>query len=100
MSRQQNKQPILRNGKKIFEVDCIIADQTHNVKLVLLEEVINQVHCGKSYLFRGLTTRVFDDVKYLSTNEATTIIKNRKMTLQMSIQHQTKSKTPVLRENV
>ena len=76
MSKQQNKQPILRNGKKIFKVDCIIADQTHSIKLVLWEELINQVDCGKSYLFRGVTTRVFDDVKYLSTNEAT-IIENK-----------------------
>ena len=76
MSKQQNKQPILRNGKNIFKVDCIIADQTHSIKLVLWEELINQVDCGKSYLFRGVTTRVFDDVKYLSTNEAT-IIENK-----------------------
>ena len=35
MSEQQNKQPILRNGKKHFKVDCIIADQTiTSIKLV------------------------------------------------------------------
>lgn len=73
ISKQQNKQPILRNGKKIFKVDCIIANQTHSLKLVLWERLINQVDCGKSYLFRGITTRVFDDLKYLSTNEATII---------------------------
>lgn len=57
-----------------------LADQTHSIKLVLWEEVINQVDCGKSYLFRGLTTRVFDYVKYLSTSEATIIEKKDKIT--------------------
>ena len=80
MNKQQNKHHILRNGKEIFKVDCIIADQTHSIKLVLWEEVINQVDCGKSYLFRGLTTRVFDYVKYLSTSEATIIEKKDKIT--------------------
>lgn len=75
-----NKQHILRNGKEIFKVDCIIADQTHSIKLVLWEELINQVDCGKSYLFRGLTTRVFDYVKYLSTSEATIIETKDKIT--------------------
>lgn len=75
-----NKQHILRNGKEIFKVDCIIADQTHSIKLVLWEEVINQVDCGKSYLFRGLTTRVFDYVKYLSTSEANIIETKDKIT--------------------
>lgn len=79
MNKQQNKQHILRNGKEIFKVDCIIADQTHSIKLVLWEEVINQVDCGKSYLFRGLSTRVFDYVKYLSTSEATITVKKDKI---------------------
>ena len=80
MNKQQNKQHILRNEKEILKVDCIIADQTHSIKLVLWEEVINQVDCGKSYLLRGLTTRVFDYVKYLSTSEATIIEKKDKIT--------------------
>ena len=80
MNKQQNKHHILRNGKEIFKVDCIIADQTHSIKLVLWEEVINQVDCGKKYLFRGLTTRVFDYVKYLSTSEAIIIEKKDKIT--------------------
>ena len=80
MNKQQNKQHILRNGKQIFKVDCIIADQTHSIKLILWEEIITQVDCGKSYLFRGLTTRVFDNVKYLSTSEATIIEKKDKIT--------------------
>lgn len=81
MNKQQNKQQIVRNGKKeIFKVDCIIADQTHSIKHVLWEEVINQVDYGKSYLFRGLTTRVFDYVKYLSTSESTIIEKKDKIT--------------------
>ena len=80
MNKQQNKQHILRNGKQIFKVDCIIADQTHSIKLILWEEITTQVDCGKSYLFRGLTTRVFDYVKYLSTSEATIIEKKDKIT--------------------
>jgi hypothetical protein len=73
MSKQENKQPILKNGKKIFKVDCIIADETDSIKLVLWEELISQVESAKSYLFRGVTSRVFDDVKYLSTNDSTII---------------------------
>ena len=37
------------------------------------EELISQVESAKSYLFRGVTSRVFDDVKYLSTNDSTII---------------------------
>ena len=36
--------------------------------------------CGKSYLFKGLPTRVFDYVKYLNTSEATIIEKKDKIT--------------------
>ena len=73
MKKQESKQPIIKNGKKIFKVDCVVADETDSIKLVLWEKLIDEVECGKSYLFKGVTCRIFDDVKYLNTNYNTTI---------------------------
>ena len=73
MSKQQEKQLIISNGKQLMKVDCMIADTTDTIKLVLWEDLIDKVDCGKSYLFQAVKIRVFDDAKYLSTNESTII---------------------------
>jgi len=39
MSKNENKQVIIRNGKKLMKVDCIVADETDSMKLVLWEEL-------------------------------------------------------------
>jgi len=50
-----------------------VADETGYGELVLWENTINQVARGKSYHFKNVTVRIFDDEKYLNTNEPTTV---------------------------
>jgi hypothetical protein len=49
----------------------LVADQTNSIKLVLWENHIDGIHTGKSYHIRNLKVRIFDDEKYLNTNEST-----------------------------
>lgn len=71
MNKQHNTQLIHKLGKQLMKADCIIADNTESIKLVLWQDLINKVECGKTYLFQDLKVRVFDDAKYLNTNEST-----------------------------
>lgn len=73
MNKQHNTQLIHKLGKQLMKADCIIADNTESIKLVLWQDLINKVECGKTYLFQDLKVRVFDDAKYLNTNESTAI---------------------------
>lgn len=50
-----------------------MADETESAKLVLWDNTINKVARGKSYHFKNVTVRIFDDEKYLNTNESTTV---------------------------
>jgi DNA-directed RNA polymerase subunit RPC12/RpoP len=54
-------------------VDSLVADPTDCIKLVLWENAIDQVKEGKSYHIENCKVRVFDDLKYLNTNEFTKI---------------------------
>ena len=73
MSKQlKNKQAILRNGKKILR---LIVSKPIKLTASNLFSGRKSSTKLKLYLLRGLTTRVSDDVKYLSTNEATIIEK-------------------------
>lgn len=73
-SKEQNKQPIFYKGKQLMKADCIIADHTESlIKVTLLERLTDVVECGKTYKFKNIKIRSFNDVKYLSTNEETTI---------------------------
>ena len=46
---------------------------TGSTKLVLWEEVIDKIHSGKIYHIQGLTVRIFDDKKFVNSNEATVV---------------------------
>lgn len=72
-TKQENKQPVLKNGKTSYKSDCIVSDSTESIKEVLWEQAIEQVETGKSYHFQNLTIRCFDDTKFVNTNEYTTI---------------------------
>ena len=50
-----------------------MADETGCAKLMLWENTINQVARGKSYHFKNVTVHIFDNKKYLNTNESTTV---------------------------
>ena len=83
-----------KNINKQVKVDCVIADETDSIKLALWEELIDKVECGRSYVFRGVTIRVFDDTKYLSTNESTIL------EAKDDIEHVNLTWTTLLRETV
>ena len=67
------KEKILIKEKPKYKVDAFIADQTETIKIVLWEDIISKVNIGKTYHFKNLTVRIFDDAKFLNTNEFTII---------------------------
>lgn len=71
--KEENKNPIVQDTKTRYKCDTLVADETGCAKLVLWENTINQVARGKSYHFKNVTVRIFDDEKYLNTNESTTV---------------------------
>ena len=48
-----------------YKCDSVIRDNTNSIKLVLWENIINQIHAGKSYHFKDLKVKIFEDEKYL-----------------------------------
>lgn len=71
--KEENKSPIVQDTKTRYKCDTLVADKTGCAKLVLWENTINQVARGKSYHFKNITVRIFEDEKYLNTNEDTTV---------------------------
>lgn len=57
------------------KTDVIVADHTNSAKLVLWADIIDKVDFGKSYRFNNCKIRIFDDQKYINTNEFTKITK-------------------------
>lgn len=54
-----------------YKCDSVIRDNTNSIKLVLWENIINQIHAGKSYHFKDLKVKIFEDEKYLNTKGLT-----------------------------
>lgn len=54
-----------------YKCDCVIGNNTNSMKLVLCENIIDHIHAGKSYHFKNLKVRIFEDEKYLNTNDLT-----------------------------
>lgn len=73
MIKNEKNQVIMKQGKRLMKSTCIIADTEESIQLVLWQDHIEKVDCGKTYLFKGIKVRVFDDTKYLTTNESTII---------------------------
>ena len=71
IKKQETKQFIVKNEKTSCKSDCLVADQTDSIKLVLWENHIDGIHTEKSYHIRNLKMWIFDDEKYLNTNEST-----------------------------
>lgn len=71
--KEENKNPIVQDTKTRYKCDTLVADVTGCAKLVLWEDMINKVARGKCYHFKNITVRIFDDEKYLNTNESTTV---------------------------
>jgi len=70
--KSEDKQ-IIRAEKTMYKSVTIVADETSSIKLVLWENVIDLVQLGKSYHFQNCKIRVFDDCKFINTNEFTII---------------------------
>ncbi|CAH3139676.1 unnamed protein product [Porites lobata] len=73
VNKENNKQPIVSKGKQLMKTECVIADHTNTIALTLWEDLIDAVDCGKTYKFKNVKIRSFNDIKYLTTNEGTTI---------------------------
>ena len=73
VTKSENKQPVVHREKTKYRVECLVADHTESIKLILWEDAIEKVHSSKSYHFQNLTVRIFDDDKYLNTSELTVI---------------------------
>ena len=71
--KSENKQSVLQEGRPTYNCDTLVADHTNCIKLVLWEDKIDEVHSGKSYHFRNVTVRRFNDDKYINTNQSTII---------------------------
>ena len=70
ISKEQNKQPIFYKGKQLMKADCVIGDHIESlITLTLWERLIDVVECGKTYKFKNIKIRSFDDVKYLTVKK-------------------------------
>ena len=73
ITKQPDKQAVVKNDKTYYKVECMVADRTNSIKLILWEDTIDKVSAGKSYLLQNVTVRSFDDTKFVNTNETTVI---------------------------
>ena len=73
VTKNHENQLIFKQGQQLKKSDCVIGDEHETIKLTLWEDLIEKVECGKTYAFKNVKIRVFDDVKYLSTNASTSI---------------------------
>lgn len=73
ISKNHQSQLIIKDERQLRKNNCIIGDKTDSMKLVLWEDSINAVEYGKTYTFRGVKVRIFDDTKLLNTNPSTVI---------------------------
>ena len=71
MTKNHQNQLSIKQGHQLKKSDCVIGDKTGTIKLTVWEDLIEKVDCGKTYTFKNVKIRVFDDIKYLSTNPST-----------------------------
>ena len=67
------KETLFQGNCTKCKTDVIVADHTNSAKLVLWEDIIDKVDSVKSYRFNNCKIRIFDDHKYINTNEFTKI---------------------------
>ena len=73
MTKSYSTQPISKGGKTKYKLDATVADETGAVKVALWEDMIEKVHVSKCYHIQNCKVRIFDDCKFISTNEFTNI---------------------------
>ena len=62
-----------KSGKLLHKQECIMADESAQIRLVLWEDDINKLVINKSYKLDKMKIRMYNDVKYLSVSSCTTI---------------------------
>ncbi|CAH3156159.1 unnamed protein product [Pocillopora meandrina] len=67
------KETLFQGNCTKCKTDVIVADHTNSAKLVLWEDIIDKVDSVMSYRFNDCKIRIFDDHKYINTNEFTKI---------------------------
>ena len=73
MMKEEERQAIVHGNQTKYKVDAIVADDTDCMKLALWENAIDKVQLGKSYQIENCKVRIFNDSKFLNTNEFTKI---------------------------
>ena len=73
MLKPEEKEPVCVRGTTKFKVDAMVADRTSCMKLALWENCIDKVHVCKSYHVQNCKVHMFNDTKFLSTNDKTVI---------------------------
>ena len=68
MLKQEEKELVFTHGTTKYKVDATVGDKTNIIKLALWEDCI-----GKSYHIQNCKVRIFNDKKFLSTNDKTLI---------------------------
>ena len=68
ITKQPDKQAVVKNEKTYYKVECTVADRTNSIKLILWEDTIDKVSAGKSYLLQNVTV-----CSFVNTNETTVV---------------------------
>ena len=63
----------MKNQVSMQKIDTIVADDNGTIKLIFWEQPVDSVQSGLSYHFNNLTIRIFDDEKFVNSNELTTV---------------------------
>ena len=92
ITKQPDKQAIGKNDKTYYKVECMVADCTNSIKLILWEDTIDKVSAGKSYLLQNVTVHSFDNTKFVNTNKTTVVQEADEIT-------DANTNTPGLQEN-
>ena len=62
-----------KSGQLLHKQECILADESAKIRMVLWETDIDRLIINKSYKLNKVTVRIYNDVKYLSVSTYTTI---------------------------
>jgi LSD1 subclass zinc finger protein len=65
--------PVSLSGSTEYVQDVVIADETRRIKLNLWEDMRDKVLEGKTYQFKNVSTRNFNNLPSLTTTKATSV---------------------------
>jgi len=92
ITKSQSKQSVMKNQVSMQKIDTILADDTGTIKLILWEQLIDSVHSALSYHFNNLTICIFDDEKFVTSNEVAAVEPIDDITIHME--------SPEIRDNL